>query len=198
MRAEPPQADHRRARTRFLVTLLVVAALLGACTSGSERPDPGEETSPSTTDGADPSPDDETGTTSPVIPGVVVLDGETGYSNEAPGYFGNPIWATGPGNLPVAADNQLAIRFVARRNGLIGRASFNIKFDFERDGYHGGDCGELEVTLRTDDGGFPSEDVLATMVIADPCGGGRTIGWLTDEPFETPALVTGGGLLERQ
>ncbi len=189
----------RRSRARALAALpfLALLLLLGACTSGSDEPDDGvTDSTNSTPDGSDSSdgPDTEASDAEPSDDAepITVFTGASGYSNQSPDYFGNPIWATGPANVPVDANTSLAIRFAARQSGSIERASFNIKFDFERAGYHGGDCGELEATLRPDESGVPSEELLGRMVFTDPCGGAGDIGHLVDAAFEKPVEVIGG------
>ncbi len=184
----------RRSRSLAALAFLALLLMLGACTSGSDEPDDGATDSKnSLPDGSEPSDDEPSDADSQQDPEpITVFTGASGYSNQSPDYFGNPIWATGPANVPVDANTSLAIRFAARQSGSIERASFNIKFDFERAGYHGGDCGDLEVTLRTDDAGVPGEELLGRMVFTDPCGGAGDIGHLVDAPFETPVQVIGG------
>ncbi len=179
-----------------LAALTAMALLLAACTSNDDASE-GVSTDPTSNPaddaGSTESTDDSEGSDSPEdAPTIMVVTGESGYSNESPDYFGNPIWATGPANVPVDANTDLAIRFAARQTGSILRASFNIKFDFERSGYHGGDCGQLEATLRSDSAGVPTEDVLGRMVFDDPCQGAGDIGHLVDAAFDAPVEVTGG------
>ncbi len=180
--------------------LLALCLGLSACTSASDGPAPSttsdgaDENVDESVDDADPTTDDGADQTPPTTatPAIVDNSGASGYSNESSDYLGNPIWATGPGNVPVSSENEVAVRFTARTSGLVEAASFIIKFDDERPGYQGGTCGQLLVTLRPDDDGAPSDDVLGSMLFEDPCGGERGIGWLTDQAWVEPVAVTGG------
>ncbi len=187
----------RRLNQPHKIAALAAAAALvfSACTSGSDEatsPDAGSTTEDAS-DVTSPTAG-QTESTTPPDPSVVRSTG-SGYSNTGGGYLGNPIWATGPGNIPIggSGNNELAIRFIARDSGQSTAASYIIKFDNERPNYQGGDCGILNVSLRADDGsGQPSDSVLAQTTFEDPCGGGRSIGWLTNQAWDAPADLIGG------
>lgn len=187
--------DRRRARRQLAAVAAAAALVLSACTSGSDEST--ATTSGSTTEEATGGTSANAVETEPTTPSEprVDLSMATGYSNTGGGYLGNPIWATGPGNIPIGTDdnNELAIRFIARDSGQTTSASYIIKYDNERPNYQAGNCGILQVTLRADDGtGHPADAFLAETTFDDPCGGGGSVGWLTDREWDAPADLVGG------
>ncbi len=179
-----------------IAALAAAAALmLSACTTGSDEPS--APASGSTTEDATGVTSPTAGQTESTTPPDSSVDRSpaSGYSNTGGGYLGNPIWATGPGNIPIggSGNNELAIRFIARDSGQSTAASYIIKFDDERPNYQGGNCGILNVSLRADDGsGQPSDSALAETTFDDPCGGGGSVGWLTNQAWDAPADLIGG------
>ncbi len=197
MTRQHKRLDRRRARRqqKFVAVAAAAALILSACTSGSSEPSApaAGSTTEDATDVTSPTAG-QTESTTPPDPSIV-RSPASGYSNTGGGYLGNPIWATGPGNIPIggSGNNEVAIRFIARDSGQSTAASYIIKFDDERPNYQGGNCGILNVSLRADDGGGqPSDSVLAETTFDDPCGGGGSVGWLTNQAWDAPADLIGG------
>ncbi len=176
------------------IMLLLGLLAASACTGPSDTSDDDDQSSATTDQQTDTSESAPSTTSTTVESFVVDESGASGYSNLSPDYLGNPIWATGPGNIPVAADNSVAIRFTARHTGAISRVAFILKYDFERTGYHGGTCGELHLSITGDAGGVPADDELGSITLADPCAGPRDIGNLVDLAFDAPVAVSGGAV----
>jgi Putative Ig domain len=91
-------------------------------------------------------------------------------ATNATGYYGSGLGADALSNLQLGPNgNQVSYRFLASHTGKISALHFYLITD--KEGYSGGNGGEVQVNLETDDGSSshnPSGTVLATYTITNP------------------------------
>jgi Putative Ig domain len=91
-------------------------------------------------------------------------------NGNAASYYGSGIGADALANLQVGPNgNQVSYRFQATHTGQI--SALHLYLIVDKEGYSGGNGGELQVALETDDGSSahnPSGTVLASYTIASP------------------------------
>jgi Putative Ig domain len=114
------------------------------------------------------------------------------------GYYGSGIGADALANLQLGPNgNQVSYRFLASHPGKISALHFYLIVN--KEGYSGGNGGEVQVDLETDDGSSshnPSGTVLASYTITSP----QTAAPPNNDPsfpvviFASPAAVTEGQL----
>lgn len=176
----------RDALAGALVLLLSVALFAASCsidasTSSGETPSTAGPDSPAEAASEPTTTIVESSTTTTEVPAPPVIE------------IGNGLFASSAGNLKLRPGVQFAMSFEPEDDSAIDTTSFVIKYDFEREGYHVGDCGDLVVAIHADDGtGQPLEEPLASQFIAEPCTGERPIGWLTTLTW-APAIPVSGG-----
>lgn len=126
-------------------------------------------------------------------PVVSLTDLTTGYYNNANSYIGQLFAISGPGNIKLQGDTQVAQPFVARETGLINEFAWVNKYDTVRTGYHDGNGGYVRVRLcGSDANGMPNEaNVITSHTITSPITSDPD-GYASRRSFDSDGAVTKG------
>lgn len=87
------------------------------------------------------------------------------------GYYGSRWSMDGLTNLRIGPDGQVAVRFRAEHTGSVDKIVGQFLNDTNKVGYAAGTGGQVQMTLRTDDGTsnhFPSGNILASYTETNP------------------------------